>query len=924
MAEELRPDVFISYSTKNLDVAEAIVKDFEANGISCWYAPRNIMPGEEWVSAITHGLEQCKTLLLIYTDESNESRQVMNEVAVAFNAGKTIVPFRLTESKMSSEFEYYLTRVHWLDGTTKSLDESILELRKYVEILLSDADQADHTPNLSVNGKKKSRKKKVVSTAIIGLICAGAGALVLLIVTVLVIVIAVAGNGNRCMKKGIEYYNSQYHGTADNEAARKYFEKAAKKNKADAYYYLGMLDERDYDYESARINYENGLNKGSNLSKLELGFLYERGLGVSPDLNKAKTYYDEVLNAGCLEANYYEGHYLLCGYYGEDVDNRGAMEYLIKAKDSDVNKIAADSYVLIAGIATNGVTEEGFDINKVLNYYLKAQELYPYYQGKCNEHIADMYLIQGDDAKSEEAYKKAFRFYLDSADAGDAVSTISAGIYYQNGLGTEADGEKAMDYYRKAADRGNSYAMINVGYLYEFGNGSVKQDLDKAYEWYKNSADLGNPEAMTHLGDLYYNGKYGTKNDLPDFNMARYWYEEALKKGSISAYYYLGMMYEMGLGVDLDYDKAYEYYILSSDYGYSVATCEIGYLFDCGYIKDNSGESGDVVALNWYKKAADAGNATAMNNIGAMYEERGEYETAEKWYLYAAVNNNIRSMLNLAWIYYYGSVTGEADYESAFNWFKKAANLGDTESLAQMASMYLYGRGVTQNYEKALECYNTLIESGNATALDYYFVGYMYRKGLGVLPDFDEAIKYFEKASNMGCTAASEELGFLYYDGIDVNRDYYTAYFYLDRASKNEDASAETFRTLGDMFFDGKGVNMDDMAARKNYQTAVDMGIDDESVYANLGYIYLDNYYYETAADYFIKAADKGNNPVQMYNAGLAFFNAGQGDDYDKALLWFGKALDNGFTNRNDALKYIQHMVDKGYVSKEEASPWLD
>ena len=114
------------------------------------------------------------------------------------------------------------------------------------------------------------------------------------------------------------------------------------------------------------------------------------------------------------------------------------------------------------------------------------------------------------------------------------------------------------------------------------------------------------------------------------------------------------------------------------------------------------------------------------------------------------------------------------------------------------------------------------------------------------------------------------------------------------------------------------------MAARKNYQTAVDMGIDDESVYANLGYIYLDNYYYETAADYFIKAADKGNNPVQMYNAGLAFFNAGQGDDYDNALLWFGKALDNGFTNRNDALKYIQHMVDKGYVSKEEASPWLD
>ena len=48
-------DVFISYSTKNKNVADAVVANFEQHGIKCWYAPRDILPGEEWVSAIREG-----------------------------------------------------------------------------------------------------------------------------------------------------------------------------------------------------------------------------------------------------------------------------------------------------------------------------------------------------------------------------------------------------------------------------------------------------------------------------------------------------------------------------------------------------------------------------------------------------------------------------------------------------------------------------------------------------------------------------------------------------------------------------------------------------------------------------------------------------------------------------------------------------
>lgn len=52
MAQDQRNhDVFISYSSKDKKVADAIVADMEQHNIRCWYAPRDIRPGDEWAFA---------------------------------------------------------------------------------------------------------------------------------------------------------------------------------------------------------------------------------------------------------------------------------------------------------------------------------------------------------------------------------------------------------------------------------------------------------------------------------------------------------------------------------------------------------------------------------------------------------------------------------------------------------------------------------------------------------------------------------------------------------------------------------------------------------------------------------------------------------------------------------------------------------
>ena len=136
-------DVFISYSSKNKNIADAIVADLEQNGIKCWYAPRDIYPGEDWAGAIKNAIGSAKIFVLVFTDESNRSHQVTNEVTLAVNGGKIIIPFRLSGSDMNDTLLYYLSSVHWLDALSQPLNQNIETLRMQISALLDIDESAD-------------------------------------------------------------------------------------------------------------------------------------------------------------------------------------------------------------------------------------------------------------------------------------------------------------------------------------------------------------------------------------------------------------------------------------------------------------------------------------------------------------------------------------------------------------------------------------------------------------------------------------------------------------------------------------------------------------------------------------------------------------------------------------------------------------
>ncbi len=78
----------------------------------------------------------------------------------------------------------------------------------------------------------------------------------------------------------------------------------------------------------------------------------------------------------------------------------------------------------------------------------------------------------------------------------------------------------------------------------------------------------------------------------------------------------LGYAYYFGLGVAVDYKKAYRYFKKSADLGYEDAYFSLGSMYEMGCgVRINF-----KLALDYYLKAAEVDNASALFSIGYAYE----------------------------------------------------------------------------------------------------------------------------------------------------------------------------------------------------------------------------------------------------------------------------------------------------------------
>ena len=120
-----KPQVFISYSTKNTDYAFQLRDGLEKAGIRCWIAPDCIPTGSCYLEEIPLALSSAPIFALILTPEAENSKWVPKELEVAIDTQSSLIPIQMEDYKMGLRFRFALAAEQIFPAWQYPIEEAV-------------------------------------------------------------------------------------------------------------------------------------------------------------------------------------------------------------------------------------------------------------------------------------------------------------------------------------------------------------------------------------------------------------------------------------------------------------------------------------------------------------------------------------------------------------------------------------------------------------------------------------------------------------------------------------------------------------------------------------------------------------------------------------------------------------------------------
>jgi tetratricopeptide (TPR) repeat protein len=126
----------------------------------------------------------------------------------------------------------------------------------------------------------------------------------------------------------------------------------------------------------------------------------------------------------------------------------------------------------------------------------------------------------------------------------------------------------------------------------------------------------------------------------------------------------------------------------------------------------------------------------------------------------------------------------------------------------------------SKDYSAARIQYDRAADLGSTAAMNN--IGLLYSLGKGVPLDYAVAKRWYDNAAAAGSSTAMNNIGYLYSSGYGVPQDYAEAKRWYEKAAAEDNADA--MLSLGDLYRDGHGVTKSVVDARVWYQKAAAVG----------------------------------------------------------------------------------------------------
>ena len=277
---------------------------------------------------------------------------------------------------------------------------------------------------------------------------------------------------------------------------------AALKGNAQAQYRMGLIFEHAKNgvkkdiHEAVRF-YMLAAGSGHVKAQVNIGMLYEKGIGVEQSDAIAVRYYTRASDQGDAKALFNLG---MCYKNGQGVAQN----------DEEAVRLFKQS-------ASKGNTNAKFVLGVI------------YSKGK----------------RVEQDAKEAISFYNAAAEDGDSKAMCNLGVLYEGGMpGVPRNDVLAVKFFEKAIENGdpNALGAMNLGQMCMQGRAGPKGNgPDDAMKFIKQAAENGNPKAQYDIGCMY---ETGTNIGIEqDFKEARKYFRLATRKKYGPAYFKLGQMY---------------------------------------------------------------------------------------------------------------------------------------------------------------------------------------------------------------------------------------------------------------------------------------------------------------------------------------------------------------------------------------------
>lgn len=351
-------------------------------------------------------------------------------------------------------------------------------------------------------------------------------------------------------------------------------------------------------------------------------------------------------------------------------------------------------------------------------------------------------------------------------------------------------------------------------------NAVTPDEIEAALDLLRRSAEAGNSSAMDRLGAAYLQGRKGM---APEPDTARAWLDRAVDANHGYAPVRLGLALIRGTGLEVNVAEGMAVLEKAADAGNAAAMDAIGNL----YLGGAEGIAADPLAAeNWLGRAIASGNESARARLGnALVHGIGlDRDPARGFPMLqqAAAAGEPDAMDGLGRLYLSGAEGIPADPAKAREWLDRAVAEGHPYAPVRLGNALLRGDGLPADLQAGLALLQDAAAEGQPDAMDG--LGRLYLTGAeGVPADPEKAREWLRKATDAGQPYAPVRLGRALTFGEALPADPEVGRALLEQAAAG--GQADAYDLLGRSYLEGSGgVARDKEEGRRYLRQAVTLG----------------------------------------------------------------------------------------------------